>query len=129
MALGSVTATVAGVVVGAIAAMSPKIAQQWERAVVLRLGRYVGLRGPGPFWVIPFVDKVGSWIDQRTITLGNADVLAATRRLHRARLSAEQAVGLLQQYIVDGPARNVAESGDGWNLPFVGPGAVAPPAL
>ena len=68
MAVGSVTATVAGVVVGAIAAMSPKIAQQWERAVVLRLGRYVGLRGPGPFWVIPFVDKVGSWIDQRTIT-------------------------------------------------------------
>ena len=68
MALGSVTAAIAGVAVGAIAAMSPKIAQQWERAVVLRLGRYVGLRGPGPFWVIPFVDKVGSWIDQRTIT-------------------------------------------------------------
>src|SRR5690349_10317505 len=67
-ALGSVTAVVAGVVAGAIASMSPKIAQQWERAVVLRLGRYVGLRGPGPFWVIPFVDKVGSWVDQRTIT-------------------------------------------------------------
>src|SRR5688500_15011203 len=68
MAMGSVTATVAGVVVGAIAAMSPKIAQQWERAVVLRLGRYVGLRGPGPFWVIPFVDTIPAWIDQRTVT-------------------------------------------------------------
>jgi regulator of protease activity HflC (stomatin/prohibitin superfamily) len=61
-------AIVGGVLAGAIASMSPKIAQQWERAVVLRLGRYVGLRGPGPFWVIPFIDRVGSWVDQRTIT-------------------------------------------------------------
>ena len=35
---------------------SPRIAQQWERAVVLRLGRFVGLRGPGLFWIVPFVD-------------------------------------------------------------------------
>ena len=28
----------------------------------------MGLRGPGPFWVTPFVDKVGNWVDQRTIT-------------------------------------------------------------
>ena len=48
--------------------MSPKVAQQWERAVVLRLGRYIGLRGPGLFWVVPFVDRVSDWIDQRTIT-------------------------------------------------------------
>ena len=47
---------------------SPRIAQQWERAVVLRLGRFVGLRGPGLFWIVPFVDTVSSWIDQRTIT-------------------------------------------------------------
>ena len=51
---------------------SPRIAQQWERGVVLRLGRYVGLRGPGLFWVVPFVDSVSSWIDQRTITTGFA---------------------------------------------------------
>ena len=49
-------------------APSPRIAQQWERAVVLRFGRYVGLRGPGLFWIVPFVDRVASWIDQRTIT-------------------------------------------------------------
>jgi regulator of protease activity HflC (stomatin/prohibitin superfamily) len=36
--------------------------------LVLRLGRYVGLRGPGLFWIIPFVDRVTRWIDQRTIT-------------------------------------------------------------
>jgi regulator of protease activity HflC (stomatin/prohibitin superfamily) len=47
---------------------SPKVAQQWERAVVLRLGRYIGLRGPGLFWVVPFVDTVTAWIDQRVIT-------------------------------------------------------------
>jgi len=54
--------------VGLIAMQSPRIAQQWERAVILRLGRFTGLRGPGLFWVMPFVDSVSSWIDQRTIT-------------------------------------------------------------
>ena len=34
----------------------------------LRLGRYVGLRGPGLFWIIPFVDTVSAWMDQRVIT-------------------------------------------------------------
>ncbi len=61
-------AVVAGVVIGIIASLAPKVAQQWERAIVLRLGRYVGLRGPGFFWVIPGIDQVSSWIDQRTIT-------------------------------------------------------------
>ena len=46
---------------------APKIAQQWERAIVLRFGRYIGLRGPGLFWLVPFVDRVSSVIDQRTI--------------------------------------------------------------
>jgi regulator of protease activity HflC (stomatin/prohibitin superfamily) len=56
------------VLVGLVVMQSPRIAQQWERAIVLRLGRFVGLRGPGIFWVLPFVDRVSSWIDQRTIT-------------------------------------------------------------
>ncbi|MFO0960561.1 MAG: slipin family protein [Isosphaeraceae bacterium] len=55
-------------VLGAIAASSPKVARQWERAVVLRLGRYVGLRGPGLFWIVPGFDTISAWIDQRTIT-------------------------------------------------------------
>jgi regulator of protease activity HflC (stomatin/prohibitin superfamily) len=58
--------------VGVVIMQSPKIAQQWERGVVLRLGRFVGLRGPGLFWVVPFMDSVSSWIDQRTITTGFA---------------------------------------------------------
>jgi regulator of protease activity HflC (stomatin/prohibitin superfamily) len=57
-----------GIAVGLIAALSPRVAKQWERAVILRLGRYVGLRGPGLFWVIPLIDSVSTYVDQRTIT-------------------------------------------------------------
>jgi regulator of protease activity HflC (stomatin/prohibitin superfamily) len=56
------------VVTGVIAALSPRVAQQWERAVVLRLGRFVGLRGPGLFWIVPLIDSVARSIDQRVIT-------------------------------------------------------------
>src|SRR4030095_12003276 len=59
---------IAGFVLGLLMAQSPKVARQWERAVVLRLGRYVGLRGPGLFWIIPFVDSISAWVDQRVIT-------------------------------------------------------------
>ncbi len=65
-------AIAAGWIVGWVAAMSPQVAQQWERAVVLRLGKYTGLRGPGLFWILPGIDKVSSWIDQRVITTGFA---------------------------------------------------------
>jgi SPFH domain / Band 7 family len=61
-------AVVVGSILGCVAGVSPRIAQQWERAVVLRLGKYTGLRGPGLFWIIPGIDQVSSWIDQRTIT-------------------------------------------------------------
>jgi regulator of protease activity HflC (stomatin/prohibitin superfamily) len=54
--------------VGLILMQAPRVANQWERAVVLRLGRFTGLRGPGLFWIVPFVDRVPEWIDQRTIT-------------------------------------------------------------
>jgi len=59
---------IVGLLLGLLLAQAPKIARQWERAVVLRLGRYVGLRGPGLFWIIPFVDSVSTWVDQRVIT-------------------------------------------------------------
>ena len=59
---------VVGLFLGFLLAQAPKIARQWERAVVLRLGRYVGLRGPGLFWIIPFVDTISTWVDQRVIT-------------------------------------------------------------
>jgi regulator of protease activity HflC (stomatin/prohibitin superfamily) len=53
---------------GLFFSQSPKIAKQWERAVVLRLGRYTGLRGPGLFWIFPFVETISIYIDQRVIT-------------------------------------------------------------
>jgi regulator of protease activity HflC (stomatin/prohibitin superfamily) len=65
---GNRTLFVALVLAGLVAMQSPRVAQQWERAVMLRLGRFVGLQGPGLFWVVPFIDRVSSWIDQRTIT-------------------------------------------------------------
>ena len=44
------------------------MAQQWDKAVVLRMGKLHSIRGPGMFVVIPFVDQVTAWIDQRIQT-------------------------------------------------------------
>jgi regulator of protease activity HflC (stomatin/prohibitin superfamily) len=68
VSMGNVGVLVTSIVLGFVLAQSPKVAQQWERAVVLRMGRFIGLRGPGLFWIVPLVDRVSSWIDQRTIT-------------------------------------------------------------
>src|SRR4051812_9879714 len=57
-----------GVVLAVLLSQSPKVAKQWERAVVLRLGRYTGLRGPGLFWITPFIESVSIYIDQRVVT-------------------------------------------------------------
>ena len=70
--LSSPAPVIVTTLVGMLMMPAPKIAQQWERAIVLRFGRYVGLRGPGLFWVVPFVDRVSSVIDQRTIATGFA---------------------------------------------------------
>ena len=68
LAVGNPIPLVVCVAIGLITMQSPRVARQWERAIVLRLGRFSGMRGPGLFWVVPFIDIVGSWIDQRTIT-------------------------------------------------------------
>ncbi|MCB9564491.1 MAG: slipin family protein [Kofleriaceae bacterium] len=62
-------------VAGAVAtfmAFTPRIASQWESAVILRLGKFVGLRGPGLFWVIPLIERPAIWIDRRVRTTGFA---------------------------------------------------------
>jgi regulator of protease activity HflC (stomatin/prohibitin superfamily) len=56
------------VVLAAIVASSVKIANQWERAIVLRLGRFLSMKGPGLFVIIPVIDMVSYWIDIRVIT-------------------------------------------------------------
>ena len=51
-----------------------RIAAQWEKAVVLRLGKFHGLKGPGLFWVVPLMDTVANWIDHRVmVTPFNAE--------------------------------------------------------
>src|SRR5918911_5025357 len=65
---GTPVGLVVGVLLGLLLAQSPKVAKQWEKGIVLRLGRYVGLRGPGLFWITPFIDTVSAWVDQRIIT-------------------------------------------------------------
>lgn len=67
-AVGNALPVVLMALVGVALMQAPQVATQWERAVVLRLGRFVGLRGPGLFWIVPFVERVSSWIDQRTVT-------------------------------------------------------------
>src|SRR6185312_12351464 len=47
---------------------SVMIADQWERAIVLRLGKLTAIRGPGMFAIIPFIDTIASWLDQRIQT-------------------------------------------------------------
>jgi regulator of protease activity HflC (stomatin/prohibitin superfamily) len=44
-----------------------KVASQWEKAVLLRLGKFHSLRGPGPFWIVPIVDTTPAWIDHRVM--------------------------------------------------------------
>ncbi len=55
----------ASILVSLFIASSIQIADQWEKAVVLRMGRYNGLKGPGLFFIIPIIDQVNSYIDQR----------------------------------------------------------------
>jgi regulator of protease activity HflC (stomatin/prohibitin superfamily) len=63
MWIGAISFLVALLISSAI-----KIADQWEKAVVLRLGRFHSLRGPGLFFIIPIIDTVAYWIDGRVIT-------------------------------------------------------------
>ena len=56
---------IAGVVIGIYFLYAIKVVSQWERVVVLRFGRYKGLRGPGVFLIIPIVDTLSRYVDQR----------------------------------------------------------------
>lgn len=44
-----------------------KVASQWEKAVILRLGKFAGLKGPGLFWLIPLIETIPSWVDHRVM--------------------------------------------------------------
>jgi regulator of protease activity HflC (stomatin/prohibitin superfamily) len=77
---GSVTAYWVAAFFVLVAALIPQsllMANQWERAVVLRLGKLQAIQGPGLFVIVPFVDTIASWIDQR---------------IHTTEINAEQAL-------------------------------------
>ncbi|MBT6341668.1 MAG: slipin family protein [Desulfobacula sp.] len=56
---------IAGGIISLFLASCIQVADQWEKAVLLRLGKFIGLRGPGLFFIIPIIDRVDSFIDQR----------------------------------------------------------------
>jgi SPFH domain / Band 7 family len=53
------------VIITLLIGSSIKIADQWEKAIVLRMGKYSGLKGPGLFFIVPIIDQVGTFVDQR----------------------------------------------------------------
>ena len=53
------------VLVSLLISSAIRVADQWERAVVLRMGKFAGLKGPGPFLILPIIDSVSAYIDQR----------------------------------------------------------------
>lgn len=69
IAIGALLKNPAPLIVGALLGIyllfAIKVADQWEKVAVLRLGRYVGLRGPGLFHVVPLVDRLSRFVDQR----------------------------------------------------------------
>ena len=70
---GNVAAVGIGViafVVAIIASSAIRVADQWDRAIILRLGQFHALKGPGLFFLIPVVDSIPYWIDIRVITTG-----------------------------------------------------------
>jgi len=56
---------VGGIILSILIASSIHIADQWEKAVVLRMGKFIGLKGPGFFLIIPIIDRIDNYIDQR----------------------------------------------------------------
>ena len=57
-------------VIGIAVSSGIQVADQWDRAVILRLGHFHSLKGPGLFFIIPVIDAIPYWIDTRVITTG-----------------------------------------------------------
>lgn len=56
---------ISGALLGVYFLFAIKVVQQWEKVAVLRLGRYVGLRGPGPVHIVPVIETLSPYVDQR----------------------------------------------------------------
>jgi len=63
--LGRPAFLIAGAVVGVYLLFAVKVVQQWEKVALLRLGKYAGLRGPGLFLIVPIIETLSPYVDQR----------------------------------------------------------------
>src|SRR5260370_13769932 len=70
---------ITGAVLGIYLMFAVKVVQQWEKVAVLRLGRYVGLRGPGLFHIVPIVETLSPYVDQRVRVAGVSAESTLTR--------------------------------------------------
>ncbi|MGZ4960951.1 MAG: slipin family protein [Limisphaerales bacterium] len=72
--VGAITEAVAigigAIILAVVVASATQVANQWDRAVILRLGEFRALKGPGLFFIIPVLDAIPYWIDIRVITSG-----------------------------------------------------------
>ena len=66
--VASAVVAIVTIIVAFVVSSSIKVADQWEKVVVLRLGRFRSLEGPGLFFIIPIIESVAYWIDTRVIT-------------------------------------------------------------
>lgn len=64
-ATGHPAAWVAGVLIGVYLLFAIKVVRQWEKAALMRLGKYAGLRGPGLFFIVPVIESLSPFVDQR----------------------------------------------------------------
>jgi regulator of protease activity HflC (stomatin/prohibitin superfamily) len=70
---------VIALVIGLYFLFAIRVAEQWEKAAVLRLGRYIGLRGPGIFMIVPVIDEISLYVDQRVRVVEVSAESALTR--------------------------------------------------
>ena len=75
---------IVGALVGLYFLFAMKVVRQWEKVALLRLGKYVGLRGPGFFFIVPVLETVSPFVDQRvrvaSVTAESTRVLAGMER-------------------------------------------------
>ena len=62
---GGQSPIIIGVLIGMYLLYSIKVVSQWEKVALLRLGHYVGLRGPGIFFIVPVLEAISPYVDQR----------------------------------------------------------------
>ena len=70
---------ISGIAIGFYFLFAIRVAEQWEKAAVLRFGRYIGLRGPGIFVITPVIDQVSQYVDQRVRVVEVSAESALTR--------------------------------------------------